>query len=263
MARMETGVARWILATVVALAVGVSWRQRAASEEFANIDALEGKRIGMVAGALFDEVVRSRFAKPQIFYFTEMPDMTAALINGEIDGIVDDEPVLRHLAANEKRFRLLPGTLQDDFYAFAAKRDRRKLVSAINGELQKMRADGTIAAIVDQWMEGKPSRAADAASADGDVLTLGVFAESPPFVFRSDSGDIVGIDIDLMREVCRRLTYRLVIEAMEFDLLFEAVQEDSVDVIAACISVTEERKKIVSFTTTYYEGGVAAMVLAE
>lgn len=47
---------------------------------------------------------------------------------------------------------------------------------------------------------------------------------------------------------------------MEFGSLIPALASKKVDMIGACITITEERSKKVLFSNSYYTGGIAAIV---
>jgi ABC-type amino acid transport substrate-binding protein len=88
--------------------------------------------------------------------------------------------------------------------------------------------------------------------AEEKFLTMGTSAEYPPFEFRQ-KGKIVGFDIDVAKEIAKTLGYELKIVDMDFASLIPALQSGKIDFIMAGMSVTETRKKNVSFTETYYE----------
>ncbi len=101
-----------------------------------------------------------------------------------------------------------------------------------------------------------PSSAGDGAK----VLRFGVSPVSAPFVY-SLKGQIVGLDIDFMRELAEELGMRLEVNSMEFSLLITALQDGDVDIIGSCYSITEERMRLVRFTDSYCSGGVVAITL--
>ena len=84
----------------------------------------------------------------------------------------------------------------------------------------------------------------------GKTFTVGFDAEFPPYE-SMEGGQIVGIDVDMMRAVCDKLGVDLEIENMEFDAIISAVDSGKADVGVAGISVTEDRKKNVSFNQGY------------
>ena len=64
----------------------------------------------------------------------------------------------------------------------------------------------------------------------------------PPYESYED-GQIVGIDMDIMRAVSDELGMELKIEDMAFDSIIPAISTGKVDIGAAGFTVTEERKK--------------------
>jgi ABC-type amino acid transport substrate-binding protein len=85
------------------------------------------------------------------------------------------------------------------------------------------------------------------------VLLVGTNAEYAPFTFIKD-GNIVGFDIDIITEVTKRLAKQLVIKDLSFDVLIPDLQLGNLQVVAAGLTPTEERKKRVLFSKAYNQG---------
>ena len=83
-------------------------------------------------------------------------------------------------------------------------------------------------------------------------VIMGTNAAFPPFEFINDQGEVDGFDAALAKEIADELGVELVIENMNFDSLLNALQSGKIDFIAAGMTVTEERKKNVDFSTPYY-----------
>ncbi len=90
--------------------------------------------------------------------------------------------------------------------------------------------------------------------AKSNTLTMGTNAAFPPYEFVDDEGAIVGIDAEIAQAVAEKLGMELEIKDMEFDSLIPAVQEGSVDIVLAGMTVTDERKESVDFTDSYATG---------
>ena len=86
--------------------------------------------------------------------------------------------------------------------------------------------------------------------AERGKLIMVTNATFPPYEFYQGSR-IVGIDADMVREIAKRNDLELVIEDMAFDSVIAAVQTGKADVAASGITVTEDRKKQIDFTTSY------------
>ena len=88
-----------------------------------------------------------------------------------------------------------------------------------------------------------------------ETLKMGTNAAFPPYEFYDDeTGAIVGIDAEVAAAIAEKLGYELEIVDMDFDSLIPAVSNGKVDMVLAGLTVTEERKQNVDFTTSYATG---------
>ena len=92
-------------------------------------------------------------------------------------------------------------------------------------------------------------------------LTMGTNAAFPPYEFYEGS-NIVGIDAEIAGAIADKLGLELVIEEMEFDAIITAVQTGKIDIGLAGMTVTDERKEAVNFTSSYATG-VQVVIVAE
>ena len=88
---------------------------------------------------------------------------------------------------------------------------------------------------------------------EGDTIVMATNAEFPPYEYIEGS-DIVGIDIEFSKAIADKLGMKLEIEDMAFDSIISAVQSGKADFGAAGMTVTDERKKQVDFSVSYYTG---------
>ncbi|MCK9479429.1 MAG: basic amino acid ABC transporter substrate-binding protein [Firmicutes bacterium] len=86
-----------------------------------------------------------------------------------------------------------------------------------------------------------------------DTLVMGTNAEFPPFEYIGDDGQPDGFDVAMVKEIAKRINAELKIENMEFKSLIGSLASGKIDLIAAGMTVTEDRKKEVDFTNTYFE----------
>lgn len=91
------------------------------------------------------------------------------------------------------------------------------------------------------------------AASSSKVLVVGTNAEFAPFTY-IEKGQIVGFDIDIANEVCKRLGKELKLKDMPFEALIPEVVLGQVQIVAAGMSYTEERSKRVLFTKPYLTG---------
>ncbi|MFP9192729.1 basic amino acid ABC transporter substrate-binding protein [Natrialbaceae archaeon A-CW1-1] len=96
-----------------------------------------------------------------------------------------------------------------------------------------------------------------------DVIVPGTASGFPPFEFTED-GELVGFDIDLAEEAIDRAGYEVGDWTdIEFDSLIPSLTEDDIDLIAAAMTITDERAETIAFSDPYYESDQAVLVHAD
>jgi len=111
----------------------------------------------------------------------------------------------------------------------------------------------------------KPAANSSAASSDDSLskikakgkLVVGLNAEFAPFEFHTmvnGKDTLAGFDLDLAKEIAKDMGVELEIKELAFDALLTTLQSGQVDVIISGLSATEERRKAVDFSDTYYQG---------
>lgn len=95
---------------------------------------------------------------------------------------------------------------------------------------------------------------------DEDVIVPGTAPGFPPFEIK-EGGDLVGFDVDLLEAVVGETKYELAEwEEQEFDGLSPALEDGKIDVIAAAMTITEERQETFEFTDPYHSADQAILV---
>lgn len=117
-------------------------------------------------------------------------------------------------------------------------------------KMSKLAAVVVVAAMVMATLVGCGSK-----SEGGNTLTFATNAEFPPFEFVSANGVIGeydGIDLAIAKQIAEENGYTPAMENMEFDSLLVALQNGQIDAVIAGMTVTDERKETVDFSTPYY-----------
>ena len=104
---------------------------------------------------------------------------------------------------------------------------------------------------------GEEKKAADAPK----VLRAGTEPAFAPFEFPQEgSKELTGFDVELVQALGQKLGYKVEMVSMGFDALIPALQAGNIDVAIAGMTITDERKKVVDFTDSYYTSGLMIMV---
>ncbi|MDO3681382.1 transporter substrate-binding domain-containing protein [Paenibacillus ehimensis] len=92
------------------------------------------------------------------------------------------------------------------------------------------------------------------------TLTVGTDATFKPFEYKS--GDqFEGFDIDLIRAVAKELgADKVEFVDTEFKGLIPGLQAKKFDLIVSAMYITDERKKTIDFSDSYFPGGLSIMV---
>ena len=94
---------------------------------------------------------------------------------------------------------------------------------------------------------------------DQKILRVGTEPTFPPF--ESAEGDkYVGFDIDFSNAIAEKMGMKAEIRSMGFDALIPALKSGQIDMIAAGLIATPERRQQVLFTDVYFQGGYVIVV---
>lgn len=85
-----------------------------------------------------------------------------------------------------------------------------------------------------------------------ETLRIGTEGAYPPFNTTDASGNVGGFDIDVAQALCAEMKVECTVVKQDWDGIIPALQARKFDFIAASMSITEERAKVVAFTEPYY-----------
>lgn len=100
-------------------------------------------------------------------------------------------------------------------------------------------------------------------SALAQPLRIGVATEPyPPFAVADAAGNYSGWEIDLTKAVCAQAKLDCQFVAVAWDGIIPSLLADKIDVIAASLSITDERSQVIDFSDKYYQTGAMLAVAA-
>ena len=95
--------------------------------------------------------------------------------------------------------------------------------------------------------------AQSAAPAAPAKIVIGLDDNFPPMGFRNEKNELVGFDIDLAREAAKRLGIEVEFKPIDWSAKEAELNGKRVDALWNGLTITEERKKNIGFTTAYME----------
>jgi polar amino acid transport system substrate-binding protein len=92
-----------------------------------------------------------------------------------------------------------------------------------------------------------------------ETLRVGTDATFPPMEY-VENGKRTGFDIELVEAIGKNLNKKIEWVDIDFKGLIPGLISKRFDMSVSAIYITDERKKVVDFTDSYYAGGLVAMV---
>ncbi|GHU86264.1 glutamine ABC transporter permease [Clostridia bacterium] len=96
----------------------------------------------------------------------------------------------------------------------------------------------------------------------GVSLKIGTSGLFGPFSYYDTDGRLIGYDIDLINALKEKLGFEIEggIEAMSYSALTTSLAQGRLDLAAAALCATEERKQVVDFSEPYDDSGLTVMI---
>ncbi|WP_029318972.1 transporter substrate-binding domain-containing protein [Butyrivibrio sp. AE3004] len=233
--------------------VGIVVKSTEGGPELKSFEELGGKRVSMITGAPFEELVRS-FAPDvaEFSYYNNMPDILLALKQGKTDAILQNN-ALADLAVNrDNELAHFPIILKESTFGIAfAKEDDdiydwQKAYDAIPKE--------TIEELWKKWT-GSDNEKKVPIKQDwkGESGTVKVAAcdSLEPMSYLGQSGNVIGFDADIVLLMAKEMDVKVEFVPMEFAAILSYVQSGKAKMGIGSIIVTDERREAVDFIEYY------------
>ncbi len=138
-----------------------------------------------------------------------------------------------------------------------------------------MKKDGTYEIIMNKWLgasttstestdyssrlslTGNASAKATPVKSSYTIVADSSFA---PFEYQDESGNYVGIDMELIKAIAEHQGFTITIQNPGFDAALNAVQAGQADAVIAGMSITDARKEIFDFSNAYYTSNILLAV---
>ncbi|MDI2588461.1 transporter substrate-binding domain-containing protein [Psychrobacillus sp. NEAU-3TGS] len=95
---------------------------------------------------------------------------------------------------------------------------------------------------------------------DKGEITVGIMGTYAPYNFRNKDQGYDGFDVDIAKELAKRLGVEANFVAQEFSGLIPGLQKGKFDMLVSQVTITEERQKQIDFTKPYITNDVKVIV---
>ncbi|MDX7986136.1 transporter substrate-binding domain-containing protein [Xenorhabdus sp. 12] len=121
-----------------------------------NPDDIAKLRIGADKGTVQEITLRERYPTAKVISYDDTPLAFAALRNGNVQAITQDDAKLVGLLANvpeaqKADFEISPFSITREYQAVAASKGEGRLIGAVNQTLLKLEKDGEAEKIYNRW----------------------------------------------------------------------------------------------------------------
>ena len=101
------------------------------------------------------------------------------------------------------------------------------------------------------------------ATAEATTYSIATDTAFAPFEFTDESGNLVGVDMDILAAVADDQGFQYTVNSIGFDAAKQSVQQGQDDAMIAGMSITDERKETFDFSDPYYDATVCCAVSAD
>ncbi|MBR3072750.1 MAG: transporter substrate-binding domain-containing protein [Fibrobacter sp.] len=193
------------------------------------------------------------------------PDLVAAyfaLQMGDIDAIAYNENILSHTFDSTSGLQVIhedAGISEELVIGMNRHSPIPNLKGIINAIIDSLNAAGTLLELHQHWSEKKNPLIEDNEIESANILRIATSADVPPFSF-IENNKIIGLDIDLVRLLKKRLNIKTEIVRTERDKLIEALKSNKADLIISAFGKTDCIENDIDFSKPYHIGKIAFAV---
>lgn len=237
--------------------------QPESAAEYSEYSDLSGKRVSMLTGAPFEELVRSKVPDVGEFsYFNSAPDTILALKSGKTDAFLTNNAVGALAVNRNPELALFPQDLDTSAFgiAFAKGDPARDMWQAAYDAI----SEETKNALWEKWTGSDDSvkllPEQDWPGSNGTVQAA-VCDSLEPMSYMGNGGQLIGFDIEMILLMAKELDVHVEFTGMAFSAIMSSVQAGKALLGAGSIIATDERKQSVDFVE-YYPAAFVLVVRA-
>ncbi len=259
MRKRTTAILFCVLLTIIGGMAGCKKTQKIITS-FADA---EEARIGVMTGSTGEQLALQRFPNAEIKSFDEIMDAVTSLQSNQIDAVVTAYPTVINVSKHNPDLWFLPEAVANEKTAIAMRKGEDELLAQVNDILTELENDGTLEDMRRRWfkMETTPYEEVTISLPEsGTALRVGVNASREPFSFIDENQKVSGHDGELAYRIAAAMNRPLEFVDMNFSALIPALKSGKIDMIITGMTATDERRKTVDFSRSYFDNAQMLLV---
>jgi polar amino acid transport system substrate-binding protein len=124
--------------------------------DIASVDDLDGAIVGAQDGTTGEAYANDETGASEVRGFPQGPDAITALITGQVDATIIDQPVAVDAVEKQGGMEVAEEIQTNELYGFPVAPDNDGLREAVNTALQELKDDGTVDELYEQYFSTAP-----------------------------------------------------------------------------------------------------------
>jgi polar amino acid transport system substrate-binding protein len=228
-----------------------------------TLNDVKNASIGAMTGTTGEQLAKKRFPDATVKSFDDIMDAVAALKSNQIEAVITGYPTAMNVCKHNPDLHYLSEAVHYENTSVAIMKGNEKLLSAVNTIISDLKNNGTLKDMSRRWFKTDVSpyeKVEISVPKNGELLKIGTSATREPFCFVDANRQVTGHDGELARIIGAKLGRPILFVDMKFSALIPSLQAGKVDMIIAGMTATEERKKSVDFSESYFKSSQVLLV---
>jgi polar amino acid transport system substrate-binding protein len=124
--------------------------------DITSVDDLSGTIVGAQDGTTGETYANDETDASEVRGCPEGPDATSALISGQVDAVIIDQPVAADAVEKQGGVEIVQEIPTNELYGFAVSKENTALLDAMNQALTTLKDDGTMTDLYQKYFQTDP-----------------------------------------------------------------------------------------------------------
>lgn len=241
-----------------AILLGACGSKNAQKKIIHSLDDLKGEKVAVNLGGTHDNYLVKNYPEIDVFRVDSPQDIAPALQSGHVAATLIDGNVALAMVKENENFVIVGTSSLEEEYGIAfcdeALRDEFNLF------LQKKKDNGELKTLINKWRNNFETAEMPTYNNSGEngTLKIGLAIGAPAALIRSNV--FVGSEVELLSEFCAQKKMKPEFQAPSLTSLLAGIKTHKLDICGGNITITEERKKEMFFSDSYYSSKAVLVV---